>query len=106
MSKILLLLIGIGIGLVIAMLFRRGRGDHRRDLTAPPPRLGTSAPAAPQGRPGLDDRSDAPPIDDAEILTLVRKGRKIEAIKRLRDQRNIGLREAKDAVEALERDLP
>lgn len=105
MGKILLLLIGIGIGLVIATMLRRGRGDQRRDLTAPPRRLGTPTLKAPPSAPVPAEGHDAP-IDDAEILSLVRQGHKLEAIKRLRDQRNIGLREAKDAVEALESSLP
>jgi len=35
-----------------------------------------------------------------EVLEALRGGRKIEAIKLLREARGIGLREAKDAVEA------
>jgi ribosomal protein L7/L12 len=38
------------------------------------------------------------------VLALVRDGRKIEAIKLYRDITGAGLKEAKDAVEALERD--
>jgi ribosomal protein L7/L12 len=44
-------------------------------------------------------------IDDAEIRDLIRHGRKIEAIKRMRDATGMGLAEAKDAVEAIERTL-
>lgn len=38
---------------------------------------------------------------EAKLLILLREGRKIEAIKRLREDRNIGLNEAKQAVEQL-----
>jgi len=37
-----------------------------------------------------------------ELRSLLRQGRKIDAIKRYREQTGVGLREAKDAVEALE----
>ncbi|HMO74780.1 MAG TPA: hypothetical protein PKD99_11250 [Sphingopyxis sp.] len=86
MGKILLLLVGIGIGLFIAAMMRRG---GRRDLTAPPPRLD-----APQTR-----RTG---IGDAEVAALIRQGRKIEAIKRLRELTRMSLSEAKEAVEELE----
>ena len=36
---------------------------------------------------------------EAELLALMREGRKIAAIKRVREEMNIGLSEAKDAVE-------
>jgi ribosomal protein L7/L12 len=39
--------------------------------------------------------------DDAALMDLVRSGRKIEAIKRLRDTRGLGLREATAEVERL-----
>ncbi|MFZ6027228.1 MAG: ribosomal protein L7/L12 [Chloroflexota bacterium] len=37
-----------------------------------------------------------------DIVALVRRGNKLEAIKRYREQKNVGLKEAKDAVEAME----
>jgi ribosomal protein L7/L12 len=40
---------------------------------------------------------------DGRVLALVREGRKIEAIKLYRNVTGAGLKEAKDAVEALER---
>jgi large subunit ribosomal protein L7/L12 len=43
-------------------------------------------------------------IDEAEIIVLLRLERKIEAIKRLREQTGMELTAAKDAVEAIERD--
>jgi hypothetical protein len=38
---------------------------------------------------------------DAAVLSLVREGRKIEAIKRLRETTGVGLKEAKEYVEQL-----
>jgi hypothetical protein len=47
---------------------------------------------------------------EREVLDLLRRGEKIEAIKRVRQWTGLGLKEAKDAVEALARrhniDLP
>ena len=40
-----------------------------------------------------------------EIVNLLRQGRKIEAIKIYRERTNLGLKEAKDAVEEIERRL-
>lgn len=48
----------------------------------------------------------AQPAVDAEVLELVRTGQKIHAIKRYREVTGAGLREAKEAVEAIERRSP
>ncbi|MBL8923074.1 MAG: ribosomal protein L7/L12 [Myxococcaceae bacterium] len=48
----------------------------------------------------------APGTGPAEVADLLRAGRKIEAIKRYRELTGAGLKEAKDAVEALERGEP
>ena len=40
-----------------------------------------------------------------EIVALVREGRKIDAIKALRERTGLGLKEAKDLIDALERQL-
>jgi hypothetical protein len=46
-------------------------------------------------------------VDIDEIRALMQRGQKINAIKLLREQTNLGLKEAKDAVEAIERgELP
>jgi len=42
------------------------------------------------------------PVDD-QLMDLIRSGKKIEAIKEYRERTGAGLKEAKDAVEALER---
>lgn len=96
MSGFLLFALGFlcGAGLVLAL--RRGGG---RDLTGPPRTL--SQPNAAQTI--VTVRTET--IDDEEIRELIRQNRKIEAIKRLRDATGLGLKEAKDAVEALERTM-
>jgi hypothetical protein len=59
----------------------------------------TLASATPERLESIAPRS-ADPLD-SEVLQLMRAGRKIEAIKLYREQRRAGLKEAKDAVEAL-----
>jgi ribosomal protein L7/L12 len=58
----------------------------------------------------LDDATEAAagksPETDDDLLSLIRKGRKIDAIKRYRAQTGAGLAEAKEAVEAMERGEP
>lgn len=44
-----------------------------------------------------------PSVNQNEIQNLIAQGRKIEAIKVFRETYNVGLKEAKDAVEAMER---
>jgi ribosomal protein L7/L12 len=61
-------------------------------------------PAAPP-RPGGSATPGAPVVplssDDDAVLTLARAGRTIDAIKLFREQTGAGLKECKDAVEAL-----
>lgn len=100
MGALIPFVLGLLLGVALTLfLIRKGQGD-RRDLTAPPPR---AAPRTPEIRPMVrvgDER-----ISDDEILDLIRQNRKIEAIKLMRERTGLGLAEAKDAVEALERDL-
>ena len=50
-----------------------------------------------------DSNAAAPILSDldAQVLELLRAGRKIEAIKLVRERTGVGLKEVKDAVEAL-----
>jgi ribosomal protein L7/L12 len=54
------------------------------------------------GRLGLGDMLSERP-DMTEIQQLLQRGQKIEAIKVYRQKTGVGLKEAKDAVEAMER---
>ena len=42
-------------------------------------------------------------VNDSQLLQLLSEGKKINAIKRYREQTGVGLREAKDSVEQIER---
>jgi ribosomal protein L7/L12 len=55
--------------------------------------------AQPAREPNLANLSANGPDD--EVLTLIRSGKKIAAIKAYREQTGVGLKDAKDAVEAL-----
>lgn len=88
MGKLLILVLGLALGLLLARYLRGQRAG--RDLSAPP---------RPMVRVG-DER-----IDNDEIRALIRADRKIEAIKLVRERTGLGLAEAKDAVEALERTM-
>ncbi|WP_212743062.1 ribosomal protein L7/L12 [Sphingopyxis sp. 2PD] len=88
MGKLLFLILGLALGLLLARYLRGQRAG--RDLSAPP---------RPMVRVG-DER-----IDNDEIRALIRADRKIEAIKLVRERTGLGLAEAKDAVEALERTM-
>lgn len=58
------------------------------------------------GSPFADAKPGVPQQDvDAEIATLIRKKKKIEAVKLYRTLHKVGLREAKDAIDELERRL-
>lgn len=79
--------------LVVTVLiggFLAGRSGRASERSSDPP-----APPPPAPMPGED-----PGLED-----LIRAGKKIEAIKYFRERHGCGLKEAKDAVEALERAL-
>lgn len=95
MGALIPFVLGLLLGVALTLFLIRKGGDSRRDLTAPPPR------AAPRPMVRVGDER----IGDDEILDLIRQNRKIEAIKLMREKTGLGLAEAKDAVEALERDM-
>lgn len=76
--------IAAALGLVLVLAFRRGSGSSG-DLMQPP------RPTAPM-----------PPELASEVRMLLQQRRKIDAIKRVREEMRIGLSEAKQAVERLE----
>ncbi|HJS09839.1 ribosomal protein L7/L12 [Sphingopyxis sp.] len=109
MSGLLLFALGFlcGAGLILAL--RRNSGA--RDLMGPPPR---AVPRPPSPSPAHSvEIGDTPGkvhvrtevSSDDQILDLIRRGRKIEAIKRMRELTGMRLSEAKDAVEAIEATL-
>lgn len=93
MGALFLFVLGLVCGVMLTLYIQRSGG--RRDLTAPPPRV------APRPLVRVGDER----ISDEEVRDLIRGGHKIEAIKRIRDATGMGLAEAKDAVEAIERKL-
>ncbi len=98
MGALIPFVLGLLLGVALTLfLIRKGQGD-RRDLTGPPRAAARPAPR-PMVRVG-DER-----ISDEEILDLIRQNRKIEAIKLMREKTGLGLAEAKDAVEELERGM-
>ncbi|MEU5153566.1 ribosomal protein L7/L12 [Glycomyces sp. NPDC021274] len=52
---------------------------------------------------GLHDHAPPAPDPLADVRHLARQGKKIQAIKVYREHTGVGLKEAKDAVEQLER---
>ena len=86
-----LLILGglIAAGLILLLLRRANSGG--RDLIAPP----KSFPRAATPGPRLS------PATEAEIRALVATGQKLAAIKRVREESGLGLREAKEWVESL-----
>ena len=73
-------------------------------VVTPPPPAADEAPKAEEKKeaPAAEAANDAMPIE-AQVKALIAQGRKIEAIKLLRDifTTRLGLREAKDIVEIL-----
>ncbi|GAA3385033.1 ribosomal protein L7/L12 [Cryptosporangium minutisporangium] len=87
----------IGLGLLTASLAGRDRREHRtaRQLASVERKLDVII-----AHLGIDLPREAYP----EVLALLRKGEKIAAIKAYREQTGAGLKEAKDAVEHMERE--
>lgn len=46
--------------------------------------------------------SDDPDVKNTKVIELIKKGNKIEAIKVYREMYNVGLAEAKDAIDKME----
>ena len=86
---IALLVVGALMLLTVVVMLRRSWGSS----------LGR-APAPDQYRPPAESAAPSE-ADLAEIRTLAARGDKIEAIKRYRERTGVGLKEAKDFVEAL-----
>ena len=85
-SQLVPVLISLLFGFILGWMIRGGSGTASPGLAPPPaepPRVG----------------------EHPEVESLIREGRMIEAIKLYRQRKNSGLKEAKDAVDALQRQI-
>ncbi|MDZ3832349.1 MAG: hypothetical protein U0S50_11080 [Sphingopyxis sp.] len=96
MGPLILFLLGLVSGVALTLYLQRRNGD-RRDLTGPPPRV------LPPRFAASTPPTDPAAIDEDEIRRLVDAGRKIEAVKQVRNATGVDLVTAKDIVEAIER---
>ena len=84
---------------------RVGGGDRPSPRSTRPARAERRAAPERAAGPRVDRASDLPESVLEEIAGQIRAGRKIEAIKLMREATGLGLKEAKEAVEDLERAL-
>jgi len=90
--------LGFGIGLVAALiLVARSRSHSRRDSLMGLPRSDD----APRRSPRHPGGGLTPEVSD-EVRKLAASGKKIAAIKRLRNESGLGLKAAKQVVERLD----
>ena len=110
----LLTIIGVGVIAVLAAFLLLPRGRTRRigmsddnPHNAPSPRSIRQPDEAPEAdvaqQPAAEPLARLTPEQAAEIDEALDRRRKIEAIKLYREWSGLGLREAKEAVEAYER---
>ena len=101
-------ILGAALVALLALLFlrrdnaRRIGGGGPRPTPQPKPKLGGPARNAPKTADRMDNLTKE---TLAEVETLIETGRKIEAIKLVREVTGMGLKEAKDAVDNLEKQL-
>ncbi|HEY1383116.1 MAG TPA: hypothetical protein VGF43_05855 [Dongiaceae bacterium] len=88
--------------LIILVLLRRMIGRPPRDVAQPQAPKMISAEGGAVAAEIDGQELDVDPAILAEIRALATSGRKIEAIKRLRDATDLDLARAKDIVDALE----
>ncbi|WP_413777296.1 ribosomal protein L7/L12 [Sphingomonas sp. S2-65] len=93
----------IVLGLIFfAMAAQIIRGSRKRDpLLGGPPRAFGPRPVSVRQPSSLTPPATLPPKIESEVRALLEAGGKIEAIKLVRDSTRLGLKEAKDLVEAL-----
>jgi ribosomal protein L7/L12 len=97
MDSLTLAIVAIGalvVILIVAAILRRSWGGSLDSVALPSTTL-------PQGV-RYHSVADVPAENLAEIRALLAQGNKIQAIKQLRDLTGLGLKEAKDAVEAMD----
>jgi large subunit ribosomal protein L7/L12 len=98
----------VAIGVILLVLLALAlRPSRRRDplLGGQPPAYRPVAPRDHRQARAPIGEGQAPlsPEVEAEVVALISAGRKIEAIKVVRDATRMGLQDSKDLVEALER---
>ncbi|HEY9286059.1 MAG TPA: ribosomal protein L7/L12 [Pyrinomonadaceae bacterium] len=102
-AKLVVVVAAVGLACFLAGLFvgSRRRGQDGRMIVQQSPRADDAAtPAAPAARRAAPGSVNLQLGRDLE--QLLSAGRKIEAIKLVRERTGLGLRDAKDAVERLE----
>ncbi len=83
--------------------YREITGTGLKEAKEAVDRMATGANEPLPQTPSVQSRPDL--VDPEKLQRLIREGHKIEAIKYLREQRGIGLREAKDATDWLEANM-
>ena len=99
-------LAAIAIAFLVLIVIVLRRRPHGRDLMGPPrsslQNTARSAGATPAGAaPPAPFPSGLPPELELEARNLLAQGKKLEAIKRVREEIHVGLGEAKTMVERL-----
>jgi hypothetical protein len=91
----------------VANLQRNQQNTFGNTFNSPPGNFSSSPPPTPSASPFESSFSTSAtnPLVGSDILDLIRQGQKIQAIKLYRERTNCGLKEAKDAVEALQRQM-
>ena len=93
---------GMLIGVVFGFLMRGWLRSGPVPVAKPGAGMVRDLTRAHLGTAPLLDSQNIPPDVQAEILDSLHSGHKIEAIKRLREQTGLGLKECKDLVDALD----
>jgi large subunit ribosomal protein L7/L12 len=92
-----LIVIGLAFALLLFLLLRRK--ESGRDLTAPPPFASVPQPTYRPPRAPLG--ADLPADVEREVRQLAGEGRKIEAVKRVREVTGLSLADALEVVQRL-----
>lgn len=86
-------------GVVLFVMAKKNRGSNTANFNA----NSSESPFHSSTHSSSASPLNATTLDSDEIVNLLRQGRKIEAVKIYRERTNLGLKEAKDAVEEIER---
>lgn len=102
-TEMLLLYTVIGLQVILLLMWwntntRLGRLESRLEMRIQPVEVPVVSMPVPAAQPGQSG-------DMSQVQAMIMSGRKIEAIKLYREMTDVGLKEAKDAVEVLERQM-